>query len=88
MTVHQLLQALVDGEKSRLLGELHMGMLRIVQADMEEAHATGAMQVRSLAGTNPCCICPQVARLKTESLGIIYSSNLQISSSSMLIIQI
>ena len=46
-TVQQLLQALVDGERSRLLGELHIGMLRIVQADMEEAHATGAMQARS-----------------------------------------
>lgn len=45
MTVHQLLQALIDGEKSRFLGELHIAMLRIMQADMEEAHATGAMQV-------------------------------------------
>lgn len=45
ITVHELLQALVDGEKSSLLGELHITMLRIVQADMEEAHATGAMQV-------------------------------------------
>ena len=41
----QLLRAVVDGQRSRLLGEVHMGMLRIVQADMEEAHATGAMQV-------------------------------------------
>ena len=46
LRVHHLLQALLDGEKSRLLGEIHIGMLRIVQADMEEAHATGAMQVR------------------------------------------
>jgi hypothetical protein len=43
--VGQLLQALVDGPRSQLLGELHIGMLRILQADMEEAHATGAMQV-------------------------------------------
>ena len=43
--VCELLRAVVDGQRSRLLGELHIGMLRIVQADMEEAHATGAMQV-------------------------------------------
>ena len=46
LRVHQLLQALLDGEKSCLLGEIHIAMLRIVQADMEEAHATGAMQVK------------------------------------------
>lgn len=45
ITVHKLLRALQRGEKSRLLGELHISMIRIVQADMEEAHATGAMQV-------------------------------------------
>ena len=48
VTVPQVLQALIDGEKSRFLGELHISMLRIVQADMEEAHATGAMQVTLL----------------------------------------
>lgn len=45
VTVPELLRALIDGEKSRFLGEMHISMLRIVQADMEEAHATGAMQV-------------------------------------------
>ena len=45
LTVDQLLQSLVDGSRSRLLAEVHIAMLRIVQADMEEAHATGAMQV-------------------------------------------
>lgn len=45
LTVDQLLQSLVDGSRSRVLAEVHIAMLRIVQADMEEAHATGAMQV-------------------------------------------
>ena len=45
MTFTQLLQALLDGQHSQQLGDLHMSMIRIIQADMEEAHATGAMQV-------------------------------------------
>lgn len=49
LRVHQLLQALLEGEKSPLLGEIHISMLRIVQADMEEAHATGAMQVECIS---------------------------------------
>lgn len=46
MTFDDLLQALIDGDKSCALAELHMSMMRVVQADMEEAHATGAMQVQ------------------------------------------
>lgn len=44
-TVDELLQAVVAGDKSRLLGEIHVGLLRLLQADMEESHATGALQV-------------------------------------------
>ncbi|KAK9816480.1 hypothetical protein WJX72_000803 [[Myrmecia] bisecta] len=43
-TVEELVTAVVDGEKSRLLGEIHVGLLRLLQADMEESHATGATQ--------------------------------------------
>ncbi|EIE24672.1 hypothetical protein COCSUDRAFT_46901 [Coccomyxa subellipsoidea C-169] len=43
-TVDELLAAVVLGERSRLLGEIHVGLLRLLQADMEEAHASGATQ--------------------------------------------
>lgn len=48
-TVDELLCAVVLGERSRLLGEIHVGLLRLLQADMEEAHASGATQVRPAA---------------------------------------
>jgi hypothetical protein len=43
-TVDELLAALVAGQSSRLLGEVHVGLLRLLQADMEEAHASGTGQ--------------------------------------------
>lgn len=46
ITVNELLQSLLDGTRSSLLAEIHTGLLRVLQADMEEAHATGAMQVK------------------------------------------
>ncbi len=36
--------AVVNGEQSRLLGEIHISLLRLLQMDLEEAHATGAIQ--------------------------------------------
>ena len=42
----------MNGEQSRLLGDIHIALLKLLQADMEEAYATGAIQVRSL-----CCRC-------------------------------
>ena len=47
-TVDELLAALAAGESSRLLGEVHVGLLRLLQADMEEAHASGAGQACTL----------------------------------------
>lgn len=44
-TVDELLTAFALGERSRLLGEIHVGLLRLLQADMEEAHASGVSQV-------------------------------------------
>ncbi len=44
-TVEELLAGLVAGSASRLLGEVHIALLRLLQADMEEAHALGAVQV-------------------------------------------
>lgn len=44
-TVDELLGAVAEGQRSRLLGEVHTALLRLLQADMEEAHATGAVQV-------------------------------------------
>jgi DDT domain len=44
-TIEELVQAVVEGESNRLLGEVHVALLRLLQADMEESHATGAIQV-------------------------------------------
>lgn len=44
MTVDSLLQAVADGVQSQLLGEIHIALLRLLQMDLEEAHATGAIQ--------------------------------------------
>ncbi len=52
-TVDELLAAVVLGERSRLLGEIHVGLLRLLQADMEEAHASGATQVPILLLLSP-----------------------------------
>lgn len=45
--------AVMHGEQSRLLGEIHIALLKLLQADMEEAYATGAIQVAS--HTDPKC---------------------------------
>ena len=52
-TVEELLGALVGGNASRLLGEVHIALLRLLQADMEEAHALGAVQVHAFAPLVP-----------------------------------
>lgn len=46
-SVDGLLAALVKGQGSRLLGLLHINIMRVLQADMEESWASGASQVRS-----------------------------------------
>jgi hypothetical protein len=38
-------QALLEGASSPLLAALHMALIRVMQADMEEAYASGAAQV-------------------------------------------
>ena len=38
------LTAVVNGEQSQLLGQIHIALLRLLQMDLEEAHATGAIQ--------------------------------------------
>ncbi|KAK9817548.1 hypothetical protein WJX74_003802 [Apatococcus lobatus] len=45
-SLDDLLAAAIEGASSRLLGELHVGLLRLLQADMEEAHASGILQAR------------------------------------------
>jgi len=44
-TLEELGDALTAGQASRLLGEAHVALLRLLLADMEEAHAGGALQV-------------------------------------------
>ncbi len=44
--VGALLTALQSGQRDPLLTGLHVGLMRLVQADMEEAHASGLLQVR------------------------------------------
>lgn len=62
-SVDEVIEAVVEGESNRLLGEIHVALLRLLQADMEESHATGAIQVdpHPLPGTlvNFVTICGQ-----------------------------
>lgn len=46
-SMESLLSALLQGSSSPLLGLVHILLLRQAQADMEEAHATGVLQVGS-----------------------------------------
>lgn len=50
--------AVVNGEQSQLLGQIHIALLRLLQMDLEEAHATGAIQVTllGLPQTAPCIL--------------------------------
>ena len=43
--VDALLAAVATGSASAALSALHIGLLRLLQADAEEAHASGALQV-------------------------------------------
>lgn len=40
--------AVVSGEQSRLLANVHIALLRLLQMDLEDAHATGAIQASLL----------------------------------------
>lgn len=44
-TLEELGGALAAGQASRLCGEVHVALLRLLVADMEDAHASGALQV-------------------------------------------
>lgn len=54
-SLDDLLAAALEGVASRLLGELHVGLLRLLQADMEEAHASGILQASRSAIAAPSC---------------------------------
>ncbi|KAL3160989.1 hypothetical protein ABBQ38_009378 [Trebouxia sp. C0009 RCD-2024] len=44
VALDNLLAAVVTGEQSRLLADVHIALLRLLQMDLEDAHATGAIQ--------------------------------------------
>ena len=69
-TVDELLAAVALGERSRLLGEIHVGLLRLLQADMEEAHASGATQVPPLIHNH--CFEDDVRLLKGRVIRVGY----------------
>jgi len=50
-------QAVFDGQSSPLLATLHIAMMRLVQADMEEWHASGAANVGGGACWSATCSC-------------------------------
>ena len=50
-TLGELGGALAAGQASRLCGEAHVALLRLLVADMEDAHAGGALQVGLLVPT-------------------------------------
>ena len=46
--------AVVSGEQSRLLANVHIALLRLLQMDLEDAHATGAIQASLLVLCHLC----------------------------------
>lgn len=44
VALEALVGAVAAGGRSRLLGQIHIALLRVILADMEEAHASGALQ--------------------------------------------
>ncbi len=56
-SLDDLLAAAMEGASSRLLGELHVGLLRLLQADMEEAHASGILQASQMPLQASAIIC-------------------------------
>ncbi|KAK9835073.1 hypothetical protein WJX81_008591 [Elliptochloris bilobata] len=44
VALEALVGAVAAGGRSRLLGQIHISLLRVLLADMEEAHASGALQ--------------------------------------------
>ena len=47
--------AVVNGEQSQLLSKIHIALLRLLQMDLEDAHATGAIQASFI---QPCTLRP------------------------------
>ncbi|GMH42842.1 hypothetical protein BSKO_10761 [Bryopsis sp. KO-2023] len=45
--IDELVAAFLEGQRSRLLGEVHIGLLRLLMAEMEEAHISGTEKVAS-----------------------------------------
>lgn len=45
LTLEALAAAVLGSASGKVLGELHMALLRVLQADIEESHASGALQV-------------------------------------------
>eukprot|EP00803_Ostreobium_quekettii_P007554 evm.model.scf_591.1 EVM.evm.TU.scf_591.1 scf_591:13568-18861(-) len=56
-TMDELAEALVDGQNSRLLGEVHIGLVRLLMAEMEEAHTSGSAQGASSNGGDRLSSC-------------------------------
>ncbi|KAK9843536.1 hypothetical protein WJX81_007913 [Elliptochloris bilobata] len=54
-------------EASRLCGEVHVALLRLLLADMEEAHAGGALQSWGGSGAGPDRAATAVARMLQEA---------------------
>lgn len=48
VALEALVGAVAAGGRSRLLGQIHIALLRVILADMEEAHASGALQAGTL----------------------------------------
>ena len=48
--MHSTVQALFDGSESLVLAAVHTALLRLLQADMEDAHASGATAVSAPGG--------------------------------------
>lgn len=46
VTLDDLVSGLALGQDSSLWGDVHITLLRLLQADMEESYATGAVNVR------------------------------------------
>ena len=63
--------AVVSGEQARLLANVHIALLRLLQMDLEDAHATGAIQASLLVLFSCLWV---VGKISTETVSLSCSS--------------
>ena len=71
VALEALVGAVAAGGRSRLLGQIHIALLRVILADMEDAHASGALQARALSECRVPGQCGGDPRLRACSQAVL-----------------